>query len=152
MFLKFSDKEGVMGMDYKKIFASITRSQAALMREYADITIRIPESEKWDYAIPENYTNFQDGFLVPNYEAYRGAPLFDHPQYGRLYLRWEIPYYAQGEDEAEKYLCFDRRGGKYTVIIQRMVHMENGNPSYFRFLPKVREYSSKRKIRKDART
>lgn len=42
--------------------------------------------------------------------------------------------------EKEKYLCFDRKGSKYTVVIQEGAEQPNGNPSYFRFLPKVKQY------------
>lgn len=136
--------------DFAVIFALINSSQDALMREYSDVTICIPEMEKWDYAIPENYTNYQDGFLFPNFDSYRGAPIIDHPRFGRLYLRWEVPYFSKKENESEKYLCFDRHGGKYTVIIEKAAEdIEVGNPSYFRFLPKVKKYTPRRKSRRD---
>lgn len=133
--------------DYAAIFAAITRSQETLMAEHSGITICVPETEMWDYAIPENYTNYQDGFLMPNYDMYRGLPLFDHPQFGRLYLRWEVPYYARDVYEREKFLCFDRHGGKYTFIVTAAPCRETGNPSYFRFLPKVKKYTPKRYVR-----
>lgn len=134
-------------VDYTEIFDKITSNQALLMKEYSEIDICIPETSKWDHAIPENYTNFQDGFLWPDYEAYRGAPLFDNPRYGRLYLRWEVPSYALEKNEAEKYLCFDRHGGKYTVTILKAGRMPEGNPSYFRFLPRVKKYTPKRRVK-----
>lgn len=134
--------------DYKAKFDLIRASQAALMAEYSGVTICIPETEKWDYAIPGNYTNYQDGFLFPNFDSYRGAPIFDHPRFGRLYIRWNVPYFSMEENEAEKYLCFDRNGGKYTVIIEKAVGgITGGNPSYFRFLPKVKKYIPRRKKR-----
>lgn len=139
-------------LDYKEKYEAITRSQKALMQEYSGITIYIPETEKWDYAIAENYTNYQNGFLYPNFEHYRGLPIIDHPRYGRLYLRWYVPWLKLAKNEHEKILCFDRHGGKYTVIVQRVECIENGNPSYFRFLPKVKKCTPKRKIRKEART
>lgn len=131
--------------DYTDIFSKIERNHAKLFKEYGGITLCIPESKKWDYAIPENYTNYQDGFLMPDFDSYKGMPIFDHPQFGRLYLRWNVPYYALEEYEQEKYLCFDRHGEKFTVSINH-VPMQGGNPSYFRFLPKVKKYTPKRKM------
>lgn len=126
--------------DYTAIFAVITRNQEALMAEYAGFTHYIPEVNKWDFAIPENYTNYQDGFLMPDFKEHRGMALFDHPKVGRLYLRWDVPYYALKEGEKEKYLCFDRHGNKHTVVIAECPQQEIGNPSYFRFLPRVKKY------------
>lgn len=128
------------------IFAQIQHNQQELMQEYAEVTITAPETKKWDYAIPENYTNYQDGFLFPDFEAYRGAPIFDltgNDLIGEiLYLRWEVPSYALEKCEAEKYLCFDRHGRKYTVLFTA-APMEDGNPSYFRFLPRVKKYTAR---------
>ena len=137
-------------LDYKEKHEVIVRFQKALMQEYSEVTIYIPDTEKWDYAIPENYTNYQDGFLFPDFEHYRGLPIIDHPQYGRLYLRFHVPFLERAENEVEKILCFDRNGGKYTVIIQRVKDYKGGNPSYFRFLPKVKKYTPKRKRRKES--
>ena len=128
---------------WEKVFSQIRRNQKALMDEYAEISISAPETMKWDYAIPENYTNYQDGFIFPDFESYRGAPIFDltrDPLIGEvLYLRWEVPYHVLEKHEAEKFLCFDRHGRKYTVLFTA-APMEDGNPSYFRFLPKVKKY------------
>lgn len=125
------------------------QSQAALMREYSGTTICIPADNRWDYAIPEMYLNYQDGFLVPHFEAYRGMPIYDHPTFSRLYLRWGVPYHALDPGEDEKILCFNRRGQKFTVSILKYPKRPEGNPSYFRFLPKVKKYTPKRKARKD---
>lgn len=130
--------------DYTEIWGIIERNHAALFKEYGGITHYIPETEKWDYAILENYTNYQDGFLMPDFESYKGMPIFDHPRFGRLYLRWDVPYYALAECEKEKYLCFDRHGNKYTISFTH-APMPHGNPSYFRVLPKVKKYTPKRK-------
>ena len=130
--------------DFSDIFATITRNQEALMAEYSRLTHCIPDLNKWDFAIPENYTNYQDGFLMPDFDRYRGMALFDHPMFGRLYLRWEVPYYALKAGEKEKYLCFDRHGNKYTVVITECPQQDGGNPSYFRFLPKVKKYIPRR--------
>ena len=126
--------------DYAAIWAAITRSQEKLMREYSEITICIPETHRWDYAIPENYTNYQDGFLFPDFEAYKGMPLFYYPSLGTLYLRWAVPYYVLKDGESEKHLCYNRQGEKVTVIIESAPKHPDGNPSYFRFLPKVKKY------------
>ena len=87
---------------------------------------------------------------MPDFVEYRRAlPLFDHPQHGRLYLRWEVSSYKLKDGEREKYLCFDRHGQKYTVTILHCPEQEGGNPSYFRFLPKVKKYAPKRKAREE---
>ena len=125
------------------------RSQAALMREYSRTTLCIPADNRWDYAIPEMYLNYQDGFLMPRFEAYRGMPVYDHPMFGRLYLRWGVPYHALNPGEDEKILCFNRRGEKFTISILKCPEREGGNPSYFRFLPKVEKYTPKQTARKD---
>lgn len=128
---------------WERIYRQIRRNQEKLMQEYDEISIYIPEANKWDYAIPENYTNYQEGFLFPDFESYRGAPIFDFtgtdPINAVLYIRWDVPWHVLAEHEAEKYLCFDRRGNKYTVTIQK-AHGLKENPSYFRFVPKVKKY------------
>lgn len=140
-------------LDWAALHEKISRNQETLIAEHSSITICIPELSAWDYAIPENYTNYQDGFIVPDFVKYRRAmPLFDHPRHGRLYFRWEVPFFLLKATEREKYLCFDRRGNKYTVIIQHCPEHEGGNPSYFRFLPKVKKYAPKRKERNGAST
>lgn len=136
------------------ICAARERNWLSLIQEYSGITICIPETETWDYAIPENYTDYQDGFLWEDCPRYKGKPLIDHPMHGRLYLRAEPPMYLLKDGEREKYLCFDRHGNKYTLIILdcHAECKENGNPSYFRFLSKVKKYTPKRKKRKEAST
>lgn len=126
------------------IYNQIEANKAALMAEYSVNTIQIPDVEKWDYAIPEMYLNYQEGFLFPRYEGYKAMPLFILPDSTILYLRWEVSYFHLKEDEKEKYLCFDRKGSKYTVIIKETPEGEHGNPSYFRFLPRVEKYVSKK--------
>ena len=133
------------GLEYcLMIYELIQKSQTALLEKYAEKTITIPESEKWDYAIADNYTNYQDGFIMPDCDEYRGLPLFDHPDFGRLYLRWDVPFHVLQDNEREKYLCFDRYGNKYTVIVLKET-LPNGNPSYFRILPKIKPYRPKRR-------
>lgn len=125
----------------ERIFSQIEENKAALMAEYSKNTICIPDSDKWDYAIPEMYLNYQDGFLFPKCEAYKAMPLFILPDSTVLYLRWEVSYFNLMDSEREKYLCFDRSGNKYTIIIQETPQYETGNPSYFRFLPRVKRYT-----------
>lgn len=127
------------------IFNQITENKAALMAEYSENTICIPDTDKWDYAIPEMYLNFQDGFLFPKCDAYKAMPLFILPDSTVLYLRWEVSFFQLQENEREKYLCFDRHGNKYTVVIQECPEQPEGNPSYFRFLPKVKKYEPRRR-------
>ena len=131
-------------IDYEKLYSLVTKSHEKLFTEYEENVMVYPESEKWDYAIPENYTNYQDGFLWEDCEAYRGKPLINHPVFGTLYLRWLVPYSYLKKDEKEKYLCFDRRGRKYTVIFTVCDLTEGGNPSYFKFLPRVKKYKKRR--------
>ena len=126
------------------IYNQITANKAALMAEYSANTIHIPDHDKWDYALPEMYLNYQDGFLFPVCDAYRGMPIFNHPDYGTLYLRWSVDWFNLSDGEKEKYLCFDRAGNKYTVVIQECPKLSGGNPSYFRFLPRVKRYTPKR--------
>lgn len=125
----------------ERIYNQIQRSKAVLMAEYSAITIRIPDNEKWDYAIPDMYLNYQDGFIFPICDEYRGMPIFQHPEYGTLYLKWSVSLFDLTEGEKEKYLCFDRHWNKYTVIIEEGPKHPNRNPSYFRFLPRVRQYT-----------
>lgn len=123
----------------------IKANYAALYKEYSEHVIKIPQHSMWDYAIPEMYLNYLDGFVMHKdlQDSYRGMPilLLDGKT---LYLRHNIPYHRLEENEFDKMLCFDRQNNKYTVIIEKHDGIkENGNPSYFRFLPKVKKYVSK---------
>lgn len=121
----------------------IDANYAALFEEYSEHVIKIPQHSMWDYAIPEMYWNMSDGFLWPKTDNYRGMPMLSFG--GKtLYLRHHINNYRLEENEFEKMLCFDRQNNKYTVIIEESSGVkELGNPSYFRFLPKVKKYVSK---------
>ena len=138
-----------------QIYLKIHESKSALLSEFSKTIIRIANADKWDFAIPEMYLNYQDGFLFPICDEYRGMPLFRHPDHGVLYLRWDVDFFSLSEGEKEKYLCFDRHGNKYTVIIEDCAESSSGNPSYFRFLPSVRKYeptpraAKMRQIRKE---
>jgi hypothetical protein len=125
----------------ERIYNQIQRSKAELMADYSAVTIQIPDCDKWDYAIPAMYLNYQDGFLFPVCDEYRGMPIFEHPEYGTLFLRWNVGWLDLTQVEKEKYLCFDRHGNKYTVIIHECPEQPGGNPSYFRFLPRVQRYT-----------
>ena len=112
--------------------------------EYSETVICLPESRRWDYAIPENYTNYRDGFLWQDNEPYRGKPMLNYN--GEiLYLYRIMDYCFLSDAEAEKYLLFDRRGRKYVFVTMREeTHDERGNPSYFEFLPRVKKYAPTR--------
>lgn len=128
----------------EKIYDQITKNKLALIAEYSETTIDILDSEKWDYAIPEMYLNYHDGFLFPKYDAYKAMPIFQLPDLTVLYLRWEVSYFNLQDGEREKYLCFDRNGKKYTVTVLDTEQDTSGNPSYFRFLPRVEKYTKQR--------
>lgn len=123
----------------------IDANYAALLKAYSEHVIKIPQHSMWDFAIPEMYWNMSDGFLWSKAENYRGMPVIALP--GKiLYLRHEVGAHRLEENEFEKLLCFDRQNNKYTVIIEKSDGVkEHGNPSYFRFLPRVQPYISKAK-------
>lgn len=110
---------------------------------YAENVIRLPESRRWDYALSENYTNYQDGFLWQDSDPYRGKPLLNYN--GEiLYLHRCIEYCDLADGESEKYLLFDRHGHKYTFVTMKEEEQPGGNPSYFEFLPRVKKYAPTR--------
>ena len=117
---------------------------SAELLSYGKNTIILPESRRWDYAIPENYTNYQDGFLYQDSDPYRGAPLLNYK--GKiLYLHRVLEWHELRDDEAEKYLLFDREGEKYTFIVtNEECDKDEGNPSYYAFLPSVKKYAPTR--------
>ena len=39
-------------------------SMRALLAEYRENIISVPAELRWNFAIPENYTNYHDGFIV----------------------------------------------------------------------------------------
>lgn len=119
------------------------QNTAKSIAEYAVNTISLPESRRWDYAIPENYTNYRDGFLYQDSAPYRGQPLMNYNG-TILYLYRIMDYWALEEHEAEKYLLFDRHGNKYTFVTTKEPETPGGNPSYFEFLPRVKRYAPTR--------
>ena len=40
------------------------------LERYAETIIEVPEAERWRYAIPSNYINYQNGFIVQDGEPY----------------------------------------------------------------------------------
>lgn len=113
------------------------------LSEYSETIISMPESHRWDYAIPENYTNYRDGFLWQDEEPYRGKALMNYNG-TILYLFRILEMFDLNDDEAEKYLLFDRNGRKYTFVTTKEEQSESGNPSYFEFLPRVKKYAPTR--------
>ena len=110
---------------------------------YAETVIRLPESRRWDYALPENYTNYLDGFLWQDSDPYRGKPMLNYN--GEiLYLHRLLEYCDLANGESEKYLLFDRHGRKYTFVTMQEEDQPGGNPSYFEFLPRVKKYAPTR--------
>ena len=122
----------------------LNQNTARDIAEYSEHVISVSENRRWDYAIPDNYTNYQDGFLFQDGEPYRGQPLLNYN--GEiLYLFRILDFWARKEDEREKYLLFDRHGNKYTFVVTAEEHDNtNGNPSYFEFLPRVKKYAPTR--------
>lgn len=121
----------------------IRRNTAEDIARYAETVISLPESRRWDYAIPENYTNYQDGFLEQNDTPYRGCPMLNY-RGTILYLYRILDWCDLLETEAEKYLLFDRHGRKYTFVTTKEEPQPGGNPSYFDFLPRVKRYAPTR--------
>lgn len=110
---------------------------------YAETVIRLPESRRWDYALPENYTNYLDGFLVDDCDPYRGKPLLNYNG-ETLYFHRCFEYCDLADGESEKYLLFDRHGHKYTFVTMEEEDQPGGNPSYFEFLLRVKKYAPTR--------
>lgn len=125
---------------FEKLYNQIQKNKSDLIAQYSETIIRISDADKWDYAIPNMYLNYQDGFIFPRCDSYRAMPLFILPDGTTLFLRWEVDFFSLQDGEREKYLCFDRNGKTYTVIIEESHTEQTGNPSYFRFLPKVEKY------------
>lgn len=122
----------------------ISDNNARDMKEYAANMILVPESRRWDYAIPENYTNYQDGFLEQDFQPYRGMPLINYNG-TVLYLFRIMEFPDLCENEAEKYLLYDRGGKKYTFVTTKEEHSASGNQSYFDFISRVKKYIPTRK-------
>lgn len=129
--------------DISRAIEHIRRNTALDIARYAETVISLPESRRWDYAIPENYTNYHDGFLEQDGGPYRGAPLLNYNG-TILYLYRILNWSDLQETEAEKYLLFDRHGRKYTFVTTKEEPRPGGNPSYYEFLPRVKRYAPTR--------
>lgn len=116
-------------------------SMRALLAEYGENIIEVPAERRWDYAIPSNYTNYHDGFIVQDELPYRGMPMI---RYGGkvLYLRYAVPWIWLDPGEDEKLLLFDRDGKKYTFLVREQADKSQPNPSYFSFVLNVKKYTS----------
>lgn len=122
----------------------IRQNTVSDIAEYSEHVISVSENRRWDYAIPDNYTNYQDGFLEQDFTPYRGAPLLNYNG-TILYLFRILEWVDLQPGEVEKYLLFDRHGNKYTFVVTAEEHDNtNGNPSYFEFLPRVKKYAPTR--------
>ena len=109
------------------------------LERYAETIIEVPEAERWRYAIPSNYTNYQNGFMVQDGEPYRGRPMLDYN--GEiLYLYRAIEWIDCNKDEDEKLLLFDRHGRRYTFIVRKAAEPLTNNPSYWEFIKRVKRY------------
>lgn len=118
----------------------------AALAEYSENIIEVPEAERWRYAIPENYTNYHDGFLEQDGVFYRGRPMLDYNG-ETLYFWRSIDWIDRPEDEDEKVLLFDRHGRRYTFIVRRAAERLSDNPSYWTFIQRVKKYRPSLKTR-----
>ena len=118
---------------------------SAMLSEYAQNIIEVPEEQRWKYAIPDNYTNYHDGFICQNGAPYRGLPILDYNG-TILYLFRIIELHEMDDDAKEKMLLFDRHGNKYTFVVRpATAPMPGGNPSYWEFIKRVKKYTPRRK-------
>lgn len=119
----------------------IVANNAAEIVAYSENKIIVSSADAWDYAIPENYTNFHDGFLYMTVQIQRGDPILNYK--GEiLYFHRELSYSLIPKEYRSVLLVFDRHGKKYAFCtLQDDDVPDSGNPSYFRFLPRVRKYA-----------
>ncbi len=128
----------------ERALAHMKKNRETDLALYSENMIVVPAESRWDYAIPENYTNYHDGFIWQDEEPYRGMPMIRYK--GKtLYLHRAIRFGYLDKGEEEKLLLFDRHGSKYTFVVLRQEDESLANPSYFRFLPKVKKYERSRK-------
>ena len=117
----------------------IRANKAADLERFSEIIVEVPEVDRWRYAIPANYTNYQDGFLEQDGEFYRGRPMLDYN--GEILYFWRsIDWLDRQEDEDEKLLLFDRHGRRYTFIVRKAAEPLTDNPSYWEFIKRVKRY------------
>lgn len=130
--------------DFMEIYNKICAAREAEIAEYSENVIEVLEERRWDYGIPENYTNYRDGFLWQDEEPYRGMPMVNYK--GKmLYLHRPCSFVELRFDESEKLMLFDRHGNKYLFIVKKAGVPLESNPSYFDFLKKVKQYDPEKK-------
>lgn len=115
-------------------------NKAAMLERFSENIIEVPEVDRWIYAIPANYTNYQNGFLEQDGVFYRGRPMLDYN--GEILYFWHsIDWLDLQEDEDEKLLLFDRHGKRYTFIVRAAERRLKDNPSYWQFIKRVKKYT-----------
>lgn len=120
----------------------VARSRNKLIAEYSETVITVPASERWNYALPQNYKNFQDGFLYQVVESHRGMPMLEYED-KILYLHRALDCFCEElQAFSECLLCFDRSGNKYCFRVLKD-SLEEGviNPSYCEFIKRVKPYT-----------
>ena len=130
--------------NFTEIYNKICAARDVEIAEYSANVIEVPEERCWDYALPENYTNYRDGFLWQDEEPYRGMPMVNY-EGKMLYLHRTCSFVELRFDEREKLMLFDRHGNKYLFIVKKAGVLLEGNPSYFDFLKKVKQYDPEKK-------
>jgi hypothetical protein len=85
-------------------------------QEYSANRIDCTASERWNYAIPENYTNFQDGFLFQTADIQRGSPMLTYNG-ETLYFFRSASFVWLPDGITEMLLVYDRHGNKYTFSV-----------------------------------
>lgn len=122
-----------------RAFENIRINLKTSLELFAETIIELPEAQRWKYAIPANYTNYQDGFLAMDGEPYRWRPMLEYNG-ETLYLYRSIKWFDLEHDEDEKLLLFDRHGNRYTFVVRKSVERMDANPSYFEFIRRVKKY------------
>lgn len=129
-----------------RIMDHVHANLKADLERFSETVIEVPEIDRWRYAIPENYTNYHDGFLEQDGELYRGRPMLNYN--GEILYFWRsIDWLDRQEDEDEKLLLFDRHGRRYTFIVRRAAERLSNNPSYWEFIKRVKKYKPSLKTR-----
>lgn len=129
-----------------RIMDHVDANLKADLKRFSETVIEVPEDDRWRYAIPENYTNYHDGFLEQDGEFYRGRPMLDYN--GEILYFWRsIDWLYRQEDEDEKLLLFDRHGRRYTFIVRKAAERLSNNPSYWEFIKRVKKYKPSLKTR-----
>lgn len=124
-----------------KALKHIEENKCNMLAAYSQNVLVVSEADRWDYALPENYTLYHGGFIFANEEPHRGKPLVNLNGLA-LYLFYAFQPWELSTGEKEKLLLFDRHGSKYTFIVQSDPSaVANGNRSYFDFVDHIKAYS-----------